>query len=124
MIIALLGLNPPQTSLATEEVRAVGDCWTNALAGELVDPTRWFMKELEAVDAIVPPPETKGNRPTPNELRKEEPRRALTEGRRNPSDKTHRHVEGNKKPRDPTMDNPPDPTEDHPHPANQRTPPK
>ena len=57
--------------------------------------------------------------PCQNELRKEEPRRALTEGRRNPSDAIHRHVKGNKNPRDPTMDNPPDPPNRGPLPPHQ-----
>lgn len=52
MFAALPASNPPQMSLAAEEVQAVGDYWTNVLAGEPVDPKHWFMKDPEAVDAI------------------------------------------------------------------------
>ena len=52
MIAALHASNPPQNGLAAEEVPAEGDFWTNALAGEPVDPKPWFLKEPEAVDAI------------------------------------------------------------------------
>ena len=45
MFAALPASNPPQMSLAAEEVQAVGDYWTNVLAGE-------FLKDPEAVDAI------------------------------------------------------------------------
>ena len=57
MTFAFPAPNPAQMSLAAEEVRAVENCWTNAFAGEPgepVDPTQWYGKEPEAVDAIAP----------------------------------------------------------------------
>jgi len=57
MFAALPASNPPQMSLAAEEMQAAGDYWTNVLAGEPVDPgdpKQWFYKDPEAVDAIPP----------------------------------------------------------------------